>query len=284
MKSHNMAHLFSQIPSVKMPRSAFQRDYGVKSTFDSGYLVPFLVDEVLPGDTFKCKSSILTRMTTPIVPIMDNIHLDTFYFFVPTRLIWDHWKNFNGEQKNPDDSIDYLVPQVVAPTGGFGVQSVADYFGLPNNIAGIAVNALPFRAYNLVYNEWFRDENLIDSVPVPTGDGPDPVADYTLLKRCKRHDYFTSALPWPQKGAGVEVPIGISAPVLGNGKALNLTDGTHNWGLNSVHYGNGENEYGMLVKSTPAYNANLGATANPTSSDYTYLNKALGVPTSGETG
>ena len=283
MKSHNMAHLFSQIPSVKMPRSAFQRDYGVKSTFDSGYLVPFLIDEVLPGDTFKCKSSILTRMTTPIVPIMDNIHLDTFYFYVPSRLLWDHWKNFNGEQKNPDDSVDYVVPQVVAPTGGFGVQSVADYFGLPNNVAGISVNALPFRAYNLIYNEWFRDENLLDSVQVPTGDGPDPVANYKLLKRCKRHDYFTSALPWPQKGAGVEIPLGTSAPVLGNGHALNLTDGTRNWGLSSADLVNGD-EYGMLVKRSSAHSAILGAAAGNSPSDYAGLGSALGVPSSGDTG
>lgn len=207
-------HLFSKVPATDIPRSVFDRSHNVKTTFDSGYLVPFYVDEVLPGDSFKADCSVFARLATPIVPIMDNLYLETFFFFVPTRLLWDHWQAMNGEQENPDDSTDYLVPTV----SGTNVSTTTlwDYFGLPTNVAkALTVSALPFRAYNLIYNEWFRDENLIDSVPFSKGDGPDQLSNYQLLRRGKRHDYFTSALPWPQKGPGVEISLGGSAPVSG---------------------------------------------------------------------
>lgn len=214
-------HLFSQIPSTQIPRSVFDRSHGYKTTFNSGYLVPFYVDEVLPGDSFKLTATLFARLATPIVPFMDNLYLETFFFFVPNRLVWDNWQKFNGEQKNPSDSTDFLIPTV----SGTNVQNQTlwDYFGLPTNVnKALKVNALPFRAYNLIFNEWFRDENLQESLKVPTGDGPDNISDYQLVRRGKRHDYFTSCLPWPQKGPGVEISIGgsasISASVSGNGR------------------------------------------------------------------
>lgn len=214
MSSVNRAtqHLFSQVPSTQIPRSVFDRSHGYKTTFNSGYLVPFYVDEVLPGDSFKLTATLFARLATPIVPFMDNLYLETFFFFVPNRLVWDNWQKFNGEQKNPTDSTDFLIPTV----SGTNVQNQTlwDYFGLPTNVnAALKVNALPFRAYNLIFNEWFRDENLQDSLKVPTGDGPDDLTDYNLVRRGKRHDYFTSCLPWPQKGPGVEISIGGSANV-----------------------------------------------------------------------
>lgn len=208
-------HLFSQIPSTQIPRSVFDRSHGYKTTFDSGYLVPFYVDEVLPGDSFKLTATLFARLATPIVPFMDNLYLETFFFFVPNRLVWDNWQKFNGEQKNPTDSTDFLIPTV----SGTNVQNQTlwDYFGLPTNVnKALKVNALPFRAYNLIFNEWFRDENLQESLKVPTGDGPDNLSDYSLVRRGKRHDYFTSCLPWPQKGPGVEISIGGSADVTGS--------------------------------------------------------------------
>lgn len=225
-----MAHTFSQIPSVNIPRSVFPRSSGRKTTFDIGDLIPIFCDEVLPGDTHTMRTSIFARMSTPIHPIMDNIFLDTFWFFVPTRLVWDNFQKFNGEQLNPGDSTDYLTP--LLKTDGevkgvsFDCESIFDYFGLPINKEFLTATALQFRAYNLIWNEWFRDENLQNRVPVNKGDGPDLTTDYIILPRGKRHDYFTSCLPWPQKGPGVEIPIGGQAPVFGTGLALGLADST----------------------------------------------------------
>lgn len=215
---HRKNNRFSQIPNSPIQRSVFDRSHDYKTTMDSGYLIPFFVDEVLPGDTFKLRVNAFVRMNTLIAPFMDNVFMDTFFFFVPTRLVWDNWQRFCGEQKNPGDSTDFLIPSL-SGTNTFTNGSIFDYMGLPTGVAldpaNTPINALPFRAYNLIYNEWFRDENLIDSIPVLTTDGPDPVSNYTLRKRAKRHDYFTSALPWPQKGPSVEIGLSGNAPVNG---------------------------------------------------------------------
>ena len=222
---------FSQIPNSPIQRSIFDRSHDYKTTLDSGYLIPFFVDEVLPGDTFKLRVNAFVRMNTLIAPFMDNVFMDTFFFFVPTRLVWDNWQRFCGEQKNPGDSTDFLIPSL-SGTNTFTNGSIFDYMGLPTGVsldpANTPINALPFRAYNLIYNEWFRDENLIDSIPVLTTDGPDPVTNYTLRKRAKRHDYFTSALPWPQKGPSVEVGLSGNAPVKGFDQSANWSFGTPN--------------------------------------------------------
>ena len=232
-------HQFAMIPRADIPRSSFNVQTAHKTTFDSGYLIPVYVDEVLPGDTFNLKMTAFARLSTPIYPVMDNMHLDSFFFFVPNRLIWSHWEEFMGQQINPGDSTSYLIPQQVCPAGGYAINSLQDYMGLPTVGqvgAGNTVShsALHLRAYNLIWNEWFRDENLQNSATVDTGDGPDTVTNYTLLRRGKRHDYFTSALPWPQKGSSVSLPLGTSAPVYGNGKTLGVTDGTQRLGLSSI--------------------------------------------------
>lgn len=226
MSRHSVQHLFSQVPTAQIPRSKFNRSHGLKTTFDSGYLVPIFVDEVLPGDTFTMDCTLFARVATLISPIMDNMYMDTFWFFVPERLVFDHFQAMCGEQDNPTDSTDYLFPTVKSPTGtGFEVGSIADYFGLPTGIPNLEVRAEPFRAYNLIYNEWFRDENLQDSLPFTKADS-DQYSNYKLVRRGKRHDYFTSALPWPQKGPGVELSFGGNAPVVSGTNGIKLYDDT----------------------------------------------------------
>jgi hypothetical protein len=208
-----MNHNFSHAPSVDIPRSTFNRSHGVKTTFDAGYLVPIYVDEVLPGDTFNIDLTGFARLSTPIYPIMDNMFMETFFFAVPHRLVWDNWQKFCGEQTDPGDSIAYTVP-IINNINNAANESLADYFGIPTQVgANLEVNALAFRAYNLIFNEWFRDQNLQDSVTVNTDDGPDGISDYSLLRRNKRHDYFTSCLPWLQKGDSVQLSLGSTAPV-----------------------------------------------------------------------
>ena len=200
---------FSRVPKVDIQRSVFNRDHGLKTTFDAGYLVPIFYDEALPGDTFTMDANGFGRLATPINPFMDNLYIETFFFAVPYRLIWNNWEKFCGEQDNPGDSTDYLVPQT---SGTVTNSTLYDYFGVPTDIS-LSFNNLCGRAYNLIYNEWFRDQNLQNSVTVDKGDGPDTLSNYTLLKRGKRHDYFTSALPWPQKGDAVSLPLGTTAYV-----------------------------------------------------------------------
>jgi hypothetical protein len=249
MKSSNQ-HLFSQIPRADIQRSSFNRSHGYKTTLDSGYLVPFFVDEVLPGDTFNLKATLFGRLSTPVVPFMDNMYLETFFFFVPNRLVWDNWQKFNGEQKNPGDSTDFLIPTLEAGTHKVG--SIADYFGIPTGVQLDKINALPFRAYNLIYNEWFRDENLQDSLEVPTGDGPDPINKYNLVRRGKRHDYFTSCLPWPQKGPGVELPLGATANLNGT---LSVPGGSYTLSVNTN---------GNSLSHNPSWSWQSGSSVNPT--------------------
>jgi len=215
---HNIAprtstHKFSQVPKAEIPRSSFDRSCGHKTTFDAGYLVPIFVDEALPGDTFNVNMTALARLATPIFPIMDNMYMDTQFFSVPIRLLWDNWQRFNGEQRNPGDSTDFEIPQMTSPDGGYQIGSLHDYFGLPTGVSDMAHSSLWHRAYNLIYNEWFRDQNMQNSVDTPVDDGPDDPANFVLLRRGKRHDYFTSCLPWPQKGASVQIPLGTKATV-----------------------------------------------------------------------
>lgn len=215
---------FAHIPHTDMPRSNFKRSHVVKTAFDSGYIVPILAEEVLPGDTWNAKLSSVARLSTPVVPFMDNIHLDFFFFYVPNRLLWTNWVKMMGEQTDPGDSISYTVPEVTCPGGGVAEESLYDYLGIPPGTQ-YDFNALHSRAYNLIWNEWFRCEYLQDSAVVDVDDGPDTDTDYVLLKRGKRHDYFSSALPWPEKDANaVDLPLGTEAPVIGNGDVTSWED------------------------------------------------------------
>lgn len=221
-----MTHQFNRIPSVKVERSVFDLSHGHKTTFDAGYLIPILAMEAMPGDSFNVKMNIFARLSTPAKALMDNLFLDSFFFAVPYRLLWSHWKNFMGEKSSTTDSTIYTCPYVVTPGSGITEGSLADYFGLPTKILhAFNANAFHFRAYNLIWNEWFRSTQLQNKVAENTGDGPDNYTDYALLRRGKRHDYFTSCLPAPQQGEAITIPLGSYANVVTNSNTPKVTAG-----------------------------------------------------------
>lgn len=239
--SRNQNSRFAINPtSIDMSRSTFTRNSSLKTSFNVGDIVPIYCDEVLPGDTFNVRTSKVVRLQTLITPMMDNLFLDTYFFFVPNRLVWNHWINFMGENTESAwiPSVEYEVPQVVAPFGGWNVGTIADYFGIPTGISNLSVNALPFRAYALIMNDWFRDENLSDPLNISVddttsqGSNGSGLSDVSLggmpYKAAKFHDYFTSCLPGPQKGPNVTIGLSGEVPVFGNGSALGLVSNGQN--------------------------------------------------------
>ena len=218
--NRNTESHFSLAPHVDISRSRFDRSASLKTSFNVGDVIPFFLDEVLPGDTFSVDTSKVVRMQTLLTPMMDNVYLDTYYFFVPNRLVWDHWKQFCGENTESAwiPETEYTMPQITAPAdSGWSVGTLADYFGIPTGVKGLSVSALPFRAYALIMNEWFRDQNLQDPLVVPTDDSTvagvntgtfvtDVAKGGKPFIAAKYHDYFTSCLPSPQKGPDVLIP------------------------------------------------------------------------------
>ena len=240
---------FAAVPSVGMQRSAFDMPFTYKTTLDAGYIVPCMQPiEILPGDSLNLRLTSFARLATLLTPIMDNLKLAYFFFFVPNRLVWDDWEEFICADINGPQGT---IPQVVAGDAGFAVGSIADYFGLPVEVAGLSVSALPFRAYNLIFNEWFMRESLMTSAVVNTGSSDEDWTDgdYVLRRRCKRPDYFVSSNLWPQKGPGVELPLGDTAPVVGSTEGFTAPSGLS---MSSSDFSKGL----QIGSSTPDYGGN----------------------------
>lgn len=270
-------YTFNQVPTANIYRTRMRRTSTHTTTINSGLIYPLYYDEVLPGDTHKVTVSALARLTTLLVPIMDNIYLDWHFFFVPNRLVWSDWQRMNGEREYPDQSIDVSVPYVHF-TDDVTDSSIFDYMGVPIGVtpADGDVMALPFRAYQLIWNEWFRNENIQASVNVSKSGTPDNDTAFTLLPRNKRKDYFTSMLPQPQKGPQLVIPLGGSAPVVGTGMSLGLTNGTDNLGLRFSDGGT----YKALTGAANAYGETLPKSVSSPGTTFTG-DDAIGVTKDG---
>jgi len=227
-------HSFAQTPSVRNARSAFNRSHGRKDAFFFDQLYPIFIDEILPGDTCNLNVNAFVRLAPLLDPVMDNMYMDFFFFFVPNRLVWTNWERFLGSQDDPGDSISFTIPQLSVVASATTPGALSEKMGVPLGSGTQSVNALPFRAYNLIWNTWFRDQNLQQSIPVDVDDGPDSESDYSIRARGTRHDYFTSCLPWPQKGTAINL-LPAAAPVTTNGNTptWSASDGTT---LNSQMY------------------------------------------------
>lgn len=240
---YNQEVQFSNLPKLNISRSVFDRSHSHKMTMDVDYFYPIFIDEMIPGDTANLDFQVFGRLINPLVaPIMDELYFETLWFKCPMRLLWTNTFKFFGERENPDDSNDYVIPTITVTSSDNIPNSIFDHMGLNPLVTTKKYNSLPFRMYNLVFNSWLRNQNLINSVPVPLDDSDD-VNNYTLLKSTKIHDVFVSMLPSPQLGDPVQIPIGMNAPVIGTGIALGLTDGVREYGAYS-------NEF-----STTTYNA-----------------------------
>ncbi|AXH72205.1 MAG: major capsid protein [Microviridae sp.] len=296
--NRNTESHFSLSPHVDISRSRFDRSASLKTSFNVGDVVPFFLDEVLPGDTFSVDTSKVVRMQTLLTPMMDNVYLDTYYFFIPNRLVWDHWKEFCGENTESAwiPETEYTMPQITAPAnGGWSVGTLADYFGVPTGVSGLSISALPFRAYALVINEWFRDQNLQDPLVVPTDDstvaGVNTATFVTDVAKggkpfiaAKYHDYFTSALPSPQKGPDVTIPVAEAGNynVVGNGKSLALTTGGSKLGGLQYGYEGAGSSQSTLLYAT--YGSFGQAPGSASSTGGLGSNVVLGVPTQAQLG
>ena len=269
------------VPKANIARTRFNRSHGLKTTFDAGWLVPIFLDEVLPADTKTLKATFFCRMATLATPLMDNLYLDTHFFFVPFRLVWDNFQKFMGEQENPGDSIDFLVPTMTSPDGGYEAQSIYDYLGLPIGVGNLEHSEIPLRCCYLIFNEWFRDENLQDSLEFSKGDSATS-GGFHLFRRGKRKDYFTGALPTPVKFVdGIEIPLSGDAIVYGDGNALQMQYGSSNIGtLTSVTLDS--RGYGIGITR----NSNSISAGTVQSGDYISpsAKTGLGLATSGQTG
>ena len=283
-------HKFSEVPHADIQRSTFDRTHGLKTTFNAGQLIPVYVDEALPGDTFSCNMTAFSRLATPIHPTMDNAFMDSHFFAIPVRLVWDDFEEFMGETKTYkapgstrlDGTPDFTVAAPIPPTitaGGSGEAefSLADYFGIPTKKANLEFSALWHRAYTLVWNDWFRDENLQAPKTVLTTSGADGTT-YELLNRGKKHDYFTSALPWPQKGADVTIPLGTTAPVITDGTKIQISADNGAWSDANI-FNDGttlkiQNYTGSGSTSRDAYfGTNTGLTADLTDATAATINQ-----------
>ncbi len=299
MNRNTESHFALNPTRIDLSRSTFDRSSSVKTSFNAGDIVPFFLEEVLPGDTFNVKSSKVVRMQTLLTPMMDNVYLDTYYFFVPNRLVWKHWKEFNGENTESAwiPETTYEVPQITSPANtGWAVGTIADYFGIPTGVPNLSVSALPFRAYALIMNEWFRDQNLSDPLVVPDDDATvagvntgtfvsDVAKGGKPYIACKYHDYFTSCLPSPQKGPDVKIPVMAETdiPVYGNGKALYFESADFSYGnLSYRNYGSGSGE--SFLYFTPGNKDRGSSTSIDNNNNSHFQDQALGLPSRGRVG